>query len=231
MEDRKADINGNYERFYSEIKRDRVYPTEFVVRTFLAQYPGLTFLKPQPGQRILDVAFGDGRNTIFLCEIGLLVSGVEITDGIVDQTVRRLERLGLHADLRAGRNSQLPYDDSTFDYILASHCIYYCDDNEVLKDNLVEYSRVLKPNGFIIASVGKKDSYIFNDAEELADGSMLIKSDPYANRNGYRLFGFNSVSEIQTYFSPYFGNFSFGLAENNYYGIDEKVFWVVCQKV
>ena len=31
-----------------------VYPTEFVVRTFLASYPGLRFTKPRPGQRILD---------------------------------------------------------------------------------------------------------------------------------------------------------------------------------
>jgi len=226
-----TDINSNYEKFYSKISLARVYPTEFVVRTFLANYPGLNFRKPEIGEKILDVAFGDGRNTIFLCEMGLHVSGVEITEGIVNQTQARLARLGLSAELKVGRNSHLPFDDGTFDYILASHCKYYCDENEVLKDNLIEYSRVLKPNGFIIASVANKESYIFKYAELLADGSMIIKSDPYENRNGYRLFAFNSENEIQTYFSPFFDNFSFGFAENNYYGIAEKVFWVVCQKL
>jgi len=225
------EINMNYEKFYSRIPLKRVYPTEFVVRTFLASYPELKLKKPQSGDRILDVAFGDGRNTIFLCELGLNVSGVEITEGIVQQTKVRLESLGLSAELKVGRNSNLPFEDETFDYILASHCIYYCDENETLIDNLKEYSRVLKPNGYLIASIAKNNSYIFTNADKLSDGSMLIKADPYENRNGYRLFAFSSENEIQAYFSPYFNNFSFGLAENNYYGIDEKVFWVVCQKV
>ncbi len=30
--------------------------------------------------------FGDGRNTVLLCDCGLTVSGIEITQGIVEQT-------------------------------------------------------------------------------------------------------------------------------------------------
>ena len=79
-------IDSNYERFYSRITNTRVYPTEFVVRTFLAKYPHLNFTGLSPGDAVLDMAFGDGRNTLFLCELGLSVSGVEITEGIVQLT-------------------------------------------------------------------------------------------------------------------------------------------------
>ena len=224
-------INSSYERHYADRANLKVYPTEFVVRTFLANYPHLKFIKPQPENKVLDVGFGDGRNTVFLCDYGLKVSGIEITRGIVDQTYKRLLELGHNADLRVGRNSSIPFEDGTFDYILACHCCYYCDEGETLLDNLKEYSRVLKKDGFIIASVANRASYIFNEAQELPDGSMLVMKDPYNNRNGYRLHAFADTANIEQYFSPLFKNFSFGSADNNYYGISERVFWVVCQKM
>lgn len=230
MANQNSNINQSYERHYAERSRAKVYPTEFVVRTFLANYPNLSFKKPAAGDAVLDIAFGDGRNTVFLCDNDFNVSGIEITQGIVDQTRSRLAALGHIADLRVGRNSKIPFDDASFNYILACHCCYYCDDGETLMDNLREYSRVLKKGGFVITSVANKASYIFNHAEQLDDGSLQIMSDPYNNRNGYRLHAFDNTTAIENYFSPLFKNFSFGAADNDYYGIQEKVFWVVCEK-
>lgn len=230
MENQNNNINSRYERHYAERANLKVYPTEFVVRTLLANYPHLNFRKPMSGDKILDIGFGDGRNTAFLCDCGLTVSGIEITQGIVDQTCMRLSKLGHNPDLRVGRNSCIPFADGEFDYILACHCCYYCDEEQTLLDNLLEYSRVLKKDGFLIASVANKSSYIFKGANELSDGSMLIVNDPYNNRNGYRLHAFSSESDLEKYFSAYFKNFSFGSADNNYYGLSERLFWVVCQR-
>lgn len=230
MGSKNIEIDGNYEQFYSKNSNTKVYPTEFVVRTFLAEYPELKRKKLSSNNKVLDVGFGDGRNTAFLCEQGFNVSGIEITKGIVEQTQRRLSELGLCADLRVGRNSSIPFDDNYFDCILACHSCYYCDDTETLGDNLAEYIRVLKPNGTLIASVASCASYIFNDAVAQSDGTFIINSDPYGNRNGYRLHGFSSADELKGYFSPYFTNFSMGFADNNYYGIEERVFWIVAEK-
>lgn len=82
----------------------------------------------------------------------------------------------------------------------------------------------------MIASLASKSSYIFKNAKDLADGSMIIKSDPYGNRNGYRLQAFSSTKQAEETLSPWFEKFSFGKAENNYYGIDEQLIWVVCHK-
>lgn len=230
MDDRNRNIDDSYERFYAKRTSTKVYPTEFVVRTFLANYPQLKFRKPVVGERILDVGFGDGRNTVFLCDQGLTVSGIEITQGIVEQTAERLARLGHSADLRVGRNSHIPFENDSFDYVLACHCCYYCDEGDSFADNLAEYARVMKQGGFLVASVACRSSYIFKGAAELADGSFMISADPYGNRNGYRLHAFSDTKGIVEYLSPWFSNFSFGFADNDYYGIPERVFWVVCQK-
>ncbi|SDW04970.1 class I SAM-dependent methyltransferase [Thiocapsa roseopersicina] len=229
MADQAHGIDSKYEQFYAQRTGTRVYPTEFVVRTFLATYPGLSFQKPRAGDRVLDVGFGDGRNSVFLCEQDFGVAGIEITEGIVEQTGNRLKRLGYTADLRVGRNTAIPFDDGYFDYILACHCCYYCDDGETFADNLAEYSRVLKPGGWLVASVANSGSYIFNDAVELEDGSYRIHNDPYGSREGYRLHAFANQDDVRRYFSRWFRNFSFGSADNDYYGISERVFWVVCQ--
>lgn len=230
MDNQHHNINAQYEHYYAKRNGIKVYPTEFVVRTFLANYPQLNFKKPAVGDRILDIGFGDGRNTTFLCDQGYVVSGIEITQGIVNQTQERLKKLGQTAELRVGRNSSIPFDNEYFDYILACHCCYYCDEGQTLLDNLHEYSRVLKKDGFLITSVANKLSYIFNNAKELPDGSMIIMNDPYNNRNGYRLHAFAATADVEQYFSPLFENFSFGSADNDYYGISERIFWVVCKK-
>jgi SAM-dependent methyltransferase len=226
----EQDIDSSYERFYAKRSGARVYPTEFVVRTFLARYPGLRFEKPAAGSRVLDVAFGDGRNTTLLCDQGFAVSGIEITQGIVDQTRARLEKLGQSADLRVGRNSSIPFDDGWFDCILACHCCYYCDEGESFADNMAEYARVLKQGGWLVASVASADSYIFKDAALLPDGSRRIQWDPYGNRNGYRLQAFSDQREIARSLAPWYSDFSFGFADNDYYGVQERVFWVACRK-
>ena len=230
MANQNQNINSSYEDFYATRASLNVYPTEFVVRTFLANYPGLTFTKPQQGNRVLDVAFGDGRNTTFLCDQGFEVAGIEITQGIVDQTSERLKKLGQSADLRVGRNSNMPFEDDYFDYVLACHCCYYCDEGEVFSDNLLEYARVMKKGAWLVASVASRNSYIFNNAVAQEDGSLRINADPYGNRNGYRLHAFSEKSEIESYFAPFFCNFSFGFADNDYFSVQERVFWIVCQK-
>ncbi len=222
-------INSGYEQFYAARKSERVYPTEFVVRTFLANYPDLKFVKPKAGQRVLDIAFGDGRNTVFLCDQGYSVSGIEITARIVQQTIDRLAKLGHQVDLRVGRNSRMPFEDGYFDYVLACHCCYYCDDGDSFADNLKEYARVMKPGAWLVASVASRDSYIFKDAILLEDGSLRIQADPYGNRDGYRLHALSSQDDIEECLSPWFENFSFGFADNDFYGVFERVFWVVCQ--
>lgn len=224
--------DSNWERFYAERSEvtKRVYPTEFVVRTFLAKYPNLRFAPPERGDSVLEMGFGDGRNTLFLCELGLSVCGVEVTKSIVDACAVRLSHFGCSADLRVGRNSRIPFPSESFKYILACHSCYYLDDGQCFSDNLREYSRVLEKGGWLIASVPSTRSYIFDGAVRQNDGSMLITNDPYGNRNGTRLQGFEDLSAVKAYLSDWFDDFSVAYADNDFFGVAERAYWVVCRR-
>ncbi len=224
-----SNINENYTNFYKIKKSKNLYPTEFVVRTFLASYPKLN-ASFKSGGNVLDIGFGDGRNSVFLANEGYCVYGIEITDEIVNMSIKRFKDLGLNANFKVGRNNKIPFEDNLFDTILACHSSYYLDENDSFDTNLLEISRVLEKDGYFISSLPNDNSYILQDGEKFEDGSVLVKKDPYSNRNGYRLQSFKSIEEIQERLSKYFYNFSFGTGHNNWYGIDEQVFWVVCQK-
>jgi ubiquinone/menaquinone biosynthesis C-methylase UbiE len=222
-------INKNYTNFYKEKKKKNIYPTEFVVRTFLASYPELDVLHKE-GDKVLDIGFGDGRNSIFLANEGYSVYGIEITSEIVNMCIERFSDDGLNGVFKVGRNNNIPFKNSFFDTILACHSSYYLDRSDSFEINLLEISRVLKKNGYFITSLPNNNSYVLKDGVQYDDGSIQVKKDPYNNRNGCRLQSFKNIDEIEKKFSSLFHNFSFGFGHNNWYGIDEQVFWVVCQK-
>lgn len=234
-----AELNNKYTSYYKKGTYLKVYPTEFVVRTFLQKkLPGLkNFVQPVQGAKVLEVGFGDGRNTVFLCEQGYDVTGVEITEEICSQTAERMKALG-HSNFHftVGRNSSLPFENETFEYILASHACYYLDEGESFLDNMREYARVLRPDGYAVFSVIHvrpdviDDINIMNAAEKQSDGTYIITNDPLKIRNGYRFQAFEQSEEIENMLSPLFKNFIIGTADNNFYGVTERVFWVIAQK-
>ena len=64
----------------------KLYPTEFVVRIFKGNYPNFKLSKQEKfnKKKILDFSFGDGRNLLFLKDLGFEVYGTEISKKIID---------------------------------------------------------------------------------------------------------------------------------------------------
>jgi len=226
-----SNISDGYGAFYQTRDPDHIYPVEFVVRAFLGNYPRhKTDKTSYPGKRVLDLGFGDGRNMPLLRNLGMQVSGVEISQEICDLTERRMQALGIAVDLKVGRNHDIPYPDGFFDAVLACHACYYIDSGTRFDDNLREIARTLKPGGSFIFSAPIGTSYIMRGAKDLGEGHMEIANDPYGVRNGYVLRKFDSEAEIRSALLPAFADFEIGSCRNDFWGIDEHVWIVVCRK-
>ncbi len=218
-------------QFYSLRDPEHVYPVEFVVRSLLGSYPNLNLDKSRfAGSRILDLGYGDGRNMPLLHDLRFEVYGVEISDEINALANRRLQKLGVKASLAKGRNANIPFPDDYFQYLLACHSCYYIDDGTTFGTNLLEISRVLVPEGIFICSLPMDDIYILRNAEVMPGGYYRITDDPYQWRNGTVFRAFSSREEILGDFTELFEDIRIGFCDDDFFGIRQKVWIVVCKK-
>ena len=100
------------------------------------------------GRRILDAGCGSGPLLAELRDRGALVTGFDMSAGMVELARRRL---GDDADLTvAALGSPLPFPDGAFDDVTASLVLHYLQD---WGPALAELRRVLKPRGRLLVSV------------------------------------------------------------------------------
>jgi ubiquinone/menaquinone biosynthesis C-methylase UbiE len=225
------DLNRSYEAFYRQRNPAAVYPVEFVVRAYLGSYPRLRRSEElRQGATVLDLGCGDGRNMPLLSNLGMRVYGVDVTEEICASTRARMQRLGLAVEIRSGRNCRIPFEDRFFDHLLACHSAYYVDPGTQFRDNLVEIARVTQPGGRCVLSLPISTSYIFRGAIDRGDGHMEITSDPYGVRNGAVLKQFEREQDIESTLAPWFTDCRIGSCRNDFWGIDEHVWTVVCHR-
>ncbi|MFD9948902.1 class I SAM-dependent methyltransferase [Nonomuraea sp. NPDC059023] len=100
------------------------------------------------GRRILDAGCGSGPLFSALRDRGALVTGVDVSAGMLELARRRL---GADADLRVADLARpLPFPGDAFDDVIASLVLHYLED---WGPTLAELRRVLRPAGRLLVSV------------------------------------------------------------------------------
>ena len=100
-----------------------------------------------PRSSILELGFGWGNTTTHLAMAGYRVTGIDIAPNFVEMVRRRLQALGLTAELRAGSFFDVESLDSQFDAVLFFECFHHCADHVRL---LKALPRILKPGGKLV---------------------------------------------------------------------------------
>ncbi|MGN7798628.1 class I SAM-dependent methyltransferase [Leifsonia sp. 22587] len=110
------------------------------------------------GRRVLDVGCGSGPILADLRDRGAIVTGVDSSAGMLDQA---RARLGSDIDLRVADLAEpLPFEDDTFDDVIASQVLHYLKD---WGPSLAEIHRILKPGGRLIVSEEHPSAIFFSD--------------------------------------------------------------------
>ncbi|MCF8450862.1 MAG: class I SAM-dependent methyltransferase [Taibaiella sp.] len=226
------DVKKSYTDFHLKKKSSHLYPTEWVIRTMLGNYPGLSLDRSKyQGGKGLDLGFGDGRNMSLLHNCGMEVYGVETTQETVDLVRESLASININATLKVGSNNNIPFEDNFFDYILASASCYYIDKNGTFDDNLNEIVRVLKPGGYFIANFpaftdikGIPVNFILERAIPTDDGHVIIQNDVFGIRNGYKFKAFYSQEELKNTLSEKFEDISIGYCFDDFYGLQHNLY-------
>ena len=226
-------LEQRYGKYYCSKPSTNLYPTEFVVRYFLGSYPNLQNKNQSyPGQTILDIGCGDGRNIPFLSALGFNVHGLDISQEIIDKCHHNLTYNKAAAFLNVGSNSKAPYSSSFFDYILGCHSLYYVQQGDSFKANLKEMHRLLKPSSCLLFSVPMASSYLLRSSIDAGNNHAVITSDPLNIRNGEIIKYYNNIEEIeQDLQTAFFSEIQVASCCNNWWGIEEHCWLVSCRKV
>lgn len=108
-------------------------------------------LRPQPGERLLEIGPGVGYYTLPMAEWVGAAGKVEIFDlqqRFLDHTMRRAAERGLHNILPTrGDATALPYEDGSMDAVVLTAVLGEIPDRRAA---LTEIRRVLKPSGRLV---------------------------------------------------------------------------------
>lgn len=102
----------------------------------------------RPGQRVLDVACGEGRNSVWLARQGCAVTGIDISPLALEKARRLAEEHGVVVDWQQADVRAFDWKGARFDAIV---CIFIQfaapEDRDRLFDGFLE---ALKPGGIVV---------------------------------------------------------------------------------
>jgi ubiquinone/menaquinone biosynthesis C-methylase UbiE len=122
-------------------------------------------LRPQKGERILDIGCGSGNHLLLFYRLGFDVTGLDTSPYMLD--IAR-SRLGNKASLRIGKAEQLPFEDNEFDLATLIMTLEFLDDP---LEALREAGRVAKDRVFVgvlnslsLGCISKRVYTLFHDS-------------------------------------------------------------------
>ena len=114
-------------------------------------------LDPKPGEDWLDVGCGAGAVSMRAARAGAKVTGVDISEGMIDTARRRAGEEGLDIAYETGDAEQLPVPDASFDVVSSSVGLIFAPNHEVAAREL---ARVVRPGGRIGITAWCPDSRV-----------------------------------------------------------------------
>lgn len=97
--------------------------------------------------RILDLGTGAGFFAILLAQAGCEVTGVDLSEGMLAQAAALADEAGCTVDWRCMSATELDFEDSSFDGVLARNLTWTLTDPEAA---YAEWLRVLRPGGVLL---------------------------------------------------------------------------------
>lgn len=138
-------VKFNYYDNIAPIYDQTRWMTEAVAEEVADYFLGL--VEATPKTSFLEPGIGTGLNVLPLVKRGYSVTGIDVSEEMLDQIRRKLNPIPQNLTLLHADASQLPFLDQSFDVVLTVHMVHTVSNWKIF---LNEIDRVLKPQGFYL---------------------------------------------------------------------------------
>ena len=183
------------------------WPHEALVKVFSSKaYSNLTqdIIPLNQSIKVIEIGCMGGNNLRFFAEKGCSVSGVEVTEDLVNLSKIKCKHYGIeNIDIFCGNNQSIPLDDSGMDVLVSVNTLHYEQGAKNINNALENFSRVLRPGGVAFIETVAPEHFIYKKATKLEDFCFRSNYDDFRKND---LFGFFESSlqlknTLQNYFS------------------------------
>jgi SAM-dependent methyltransferase len=147
-------IKGRQKKAWSSGDYGKVGVTLLMIAEALAEAAEL-----HPGQRVLDVACGNGNTSLAAARRFCEVVGIDYVPMLLDEGRERARADGLVVDFQEGDAEELPFPDVSFDVVLSTIGVMFAPNQQKAAAELL---RVVRPGGKIGMANWVPDGYIGN---------------------------------------------------------------------
>lgn len=172
--------------FDAEAKNyDKWYETpagRFVDETETALAFGM--FKPASGAHILDAGCGTGNFSLKLAKMGLKVTGVDFSEGMLKQAEKKMLEAKLPIEFEKGDLYRLNYEDESFDAVISMAAFEFLKEPQKAFKELM---RVVKKGGRILIGTINRDS----------SWGELYQSEEFREHTVFRHAAFKTMDEME----------------------------------
>ncbi|WP_049923855.1 class I SAM-dependent methyltransferase [Halopiger djelfimassiliensis] len=130
----------------------------------------------EPPRRVLDVGCGTGVVSLLLAAIGHEVTGIDLSDGMLDRARQKARETNGTVEFRTGDAESIPDPANTYDLVTARHLVWTLPNPSAA---IRDWTRVVRPEGRIVLIEGHWDfSEPFDGYREIHDDLPLYQGRP-----------------------------------------------------
>jgi SAM-dependent methyltransferase len=173
-------------------------------RQLYCDQPLIRLLDVQPNETVLDIGCGNGGFTVQLTEIAHKVVGIDSSVEMLQEANKLTSDID-NISFQEGDAEQLPFENTSFDKVLACMVINTLNNPASVKNVFSEAYRVLKPGGkFVIAmahpmTLDQKTKYRWTD---WAEGQSQHSLTPGEKITRGFLGKDNAILSVPNYYWP-----------------------------
>lgn len=136
-------------------------------------------LKKRKFRRILDLACGTGRHTVYLSKKGFQVTGFDLSRTGLRLAQEWLVKEGMsNYSLVEGDMTKLPFPNNDFDSVVSTNAIHHNKLSKI-KETVNEIRRVLSSKGLVFVTIPSFNDYKFGIGKKIEEGTYQLEGETH----------------------------------------------------